>query len=436
MKFINKKLLIILLAAMLAGGLAGCDLFAPTTTTTSTISTVESTTNTSTTTASITTTAPIADLALEIGLPAILVYMIDESANWAGLDVSVLQSDGGSIELSAETYQITGFDSTSAGLVMITITYADLSASFPIYVMAAPTIGVEISIVPPTKTVYIQGETLDLAGLVVTLSAPGKTPIILSSGQYSVSSPDLSSVGTDDVIVSALGLEAQFTITVNPDEPDTLDLIPYFDDAEGLEGQALLLALREIINVYTGISYGDVRYILDESDADPNRSGYLIEWYTGESRYAAWDGGVTYNREHVWPQSLLGASAENSVINICSDVFNLTPADPSINTSRGNKWFSTVTNTYSYLPSRSAILGDIARILLYMVVMYPQLSLVELNASQNPSVLQMGDLSTLLAWHLADPVDAFELNRNNVIFSYQHNRNPFVDHPELVDLIW
>jgi len=33
-------------------------------------------------------------------------------------------------------------------------------------------------------------------------------------------------------------------------------------------------------------------------------------------------------------------------------------------------------------------------------------------------------------------VDSFEINRNNVIYSYQKNRNPFIDHPEYVDLIW
>ena len=47
-----------------------------------------------------------------------------------------------------------------------------------------------------------------------------------------------------------------------------------------------------------------------------------------------------------------------------------------------------------------------------------------------------GKLSTLLEWHKQDPVDSFEINRNNVIYTYQLNRNPFIDHPEYVDLIW
>ena len=44
----------------------------------------------------------------------------------------------------------------------------------------------------------------------------------------------------------------------------------------------------------------------------------------------------------------------------------------------------------------------------------------------------IGDLATLLQWHELDPVDDFEINRNNLIYGFQNNRNPFIDHPELV----
>ena len=48
----------------------------------------------------------------------------------------------------------------------------------------------------------------------------------------------------------------------------------------------------------------------------------------------------------------------------------------------------------------------------------------------------IGDLATLLEWHLLDPVDDFEINRNNLIYGFQNNRNPFIDHPELVNRIY
>src|SRR5690606_7781948 len=47
-----------------------------------------------------------------------------------------------------------------------------------------------------------------------------------------------------------------------------------------------------------------------------------------------------------------------------------------------------------------------------------------------------GMLSSLLEWHRADPVDSFEIRRNNIIFSFQNNRNPFIDHPEFAGRIW
>ena len=47
-----------------------------------------------------------------------------------------------------------------------------------------------------------------------------------------------------------------------------------------------------------------------------------------------------------------------------------------------------------------------------------------------------GKLSRLLEWHEQDPPDAFEENRNEVVYGYQENRNPFIDHPEWVDAIW
>ena len=91
--------------------------------------------------------------------------------------------------------------------------------------------------------------------------------------------------------------------------------------------------------------------------------------YTGASVSGVWDGGVTWNREHVWPQSLLGEDAVNEVVNMASDLQNLKPANPSINTSRGNKYYDLTTTADSFVP-RDEVKGDIARILLYMMVMY------------------------------------------------------------------
>jgi endonuclease I len=89
--------------------------------------------------------------------------------------------------------------------------------------------------------------------------------------------------------------------------------------------------------------------------------------------------------------------------------------------------------------------GDIARAVLYMAIRYeggadpvtgqgePDLELTDNRAQiviTSASPAYMGLMSTLLAWHQADPPDAAERGRNEVIYSFQGNRNPFIDHPE------
>jgi endonuclease I len=211
-----------------------------------------------------------------------------------------------------------------------------------------------------------------------------------------------------------------------------IDLDPYYDSAEGLYGDELLLALRAILNSGDTLqTYGDARYILDETDADPLIPGNLILLYLGTSVSGVWDAGATWNREHIWPQSLLGVDAENSTANEASDLHNLAPADPGTNSSRGNKYYADATTTVSYAP-RAAVRGDIARSLFYMIVMYDQYTLVD----GEPGLYQMGDRATLIQWFYDDPVSAFEIARNNVIYSYQNNRNPFVDYSHLLELIY
>ena len=63
------------------------------------------------------------------------------------------------------------------------------------------------------------------------------------------------------------------------------------------------------------------------------------------------------------------------------------------------------------------------------------LELVDYTTPNNNDPI-LGKLSSLLDWHTSDPVDDFEINRNEIIFGYQQNRNPFIDHPNLVNFLW
>ena len=74
-----------------------------------------------------------------------------------------------------------------------------------------------------------------------------------------------------------------------------------------------------------------------------------------------------------------------------------------------------------------------ARGVLYMEIRYNGLEVVNGFPDING---QLGDLATLLEWHRNDPPDDFEMNRNNIVYNWQRNRNPFIDQPDLVEYIW
>ena len=281
-----------------------------------------------------------------------------------------------------------------------------------------------IEITSPGDLVYTINDYVDYSGMVVTYYDSEDNSTVLRDMDYTISNVDMSTYGEKTITITYGEYQASFNIQVN--------LPSYYMDAMNLTGTQLLTTLRTIIHTgFNGVTYGDARYILDETDRDPLNSNNLIQVYTGDSVPGAWDcnGVCVWNREHVWPQAAMPVSASNSVTNMASDLHNLKPSDPSENGSRGNSSFGW--NAYE---PRDEVKGDIARIMLYMVVMYNQLTLVD--SSPNSNYYEMGFLSDLLEWNLQDPVDDFERNRNNVIYSYQGNYNPFIDYPEFATLIW
>jgi len=224
--------------------------------------------------------------------------------------------------------------------------------------------------------------------------------------------------------------------------------IGYYDSASGLTGDALKSALHNIIDNHAVTPYSNVSYILDETDIDPDNSSNLILIYTGNSIISNWDGGTSWNKEHVWAKSH-GFPDDNETA--YSDIHNLKPAHPAVNTDRSDRDFDEGGTphdiaTECYYTSttwepRDEVKGDVARIMFYMATRYegdvsgePDLELVE-NITTYPNP-EFGILSVLLQWNIDDPVSEFERNRNEVIYSYQNNRNPFIDHPEYISKIW
>lgn len=232
----------------------------------------------------------------------------------------------------------------------------------------------------------------------------------------------------------------------------------YYDAAEYKADQALRDALHNIIDDHQGFSYTssgtDTWDILKDADADPNNPNNVILIYTresvdGDQEYA---GGSGWNREHVWAKS---RGDFGTRIPEGTDVHNLRASNIDVNSTRLNYAFDDCTSnscdeTYGNFYSSSALIfeprdedkGDVARIIFYMDVRYEgdsgeeDLEMVDYTLSTSSKLPYHGIRSTLLQWHQDDPVDDFERNRNDVIYSYQGNRNPFIDHPNLVDYLW
>ncbi len=238
----------------------------------------------------------------------------------------------------------------------------------------------------------------------------------------------------------------------------------YYDTASGLSGAPLKTALNGIISGHTTYPYSssstDVWDILKVADRDPNNSANVIGLYSGFSMDAAaeYAGGSGWNREHVWAKSRgdFGTSQGAG-----TDLHHLRAADISTNSARNNRNFDYGTNfyvdgsgTYSgptlsktsttdwVWEPRDEVKGDVARMIFYMATRYegfngdPDLELTETYLTNTDKSPVHARLSTLLAWHQADPVSAAEQTRNDVVYSYQNNRNPFIDHPEYVCLIY
>ena len=236
----------------------------------------------------------------------------------------------------------------------------------------------------------------------------------------------------------------------------------YYNGVDTLEGNPLKVALHNIIDEHTEFPYTststDVWDILKQTDKDPNDSTKVILFYTGWSVDAAqeWNSGNGWSREHIWSKSRGDFGSKKGA---GTDAHHLRPADPSVNSAKNNRWFDTCSVPYvdngNYTgcftsstkwvwQPRDEVKGDVARMVFYMATRYegtngePDLELIDyLPVDNNTSDPVYAKLSTLIQWHYEDSVDEFERKRNDIIYyDFQNNRNPFIDHPEYVGLIW
>lgn len=237
----------------------------------------------------------------------------------------------------------------------------------------------------------------------------------------------------------------------------------YYNTASGKTGAELKTALYEIINDHTELSYTPGLWNAF-AYTDKRSDGKVWDMYSAcnfifVTNQDGGSGGTAecefYNREHSFPREWFGGA----VAPMNTDLFHIYPTDKKVNGVRASLPYGRV-GTASYTSGNGSKMGtsnypgytsnvfepideykgDFARSYFYMATRYHNLiqnwSSPMLAGNQYPAFTSWA-VNLLLEWNTSDPVSEKEINRNNVIYtSYQHNRNPYIDHPEYAQLVW
>lgn len=255
----------------------------------------------------------------------------------------------------------------------------------------------------------------------------------------------------------------------------------YYATVNATTPTSLRTTVHAVIKDHTKITYTgsgtDTWVVLELADQNPANSTQILDLYKNTAYAKAGGGNTFYNREHSWPNSY-GFPTDGTTNYPYTDCHHLFLCDIAYNADRGNhpymngtaswterttavnggqgggsgvfagnsNWFNNTADGWQTWSGRK---GDVARALFYMDVRYeggthgitgaaePDLRLTDTlsliqTTGGNASIAYMGLLSVLVQWHNQDPVDAKEMAHNNAVYTYQGNRNPFVDHPEWV----
>ena len=185
-------------------------------------------------------------------------------------------------------------------------------------------------------------------------------------------------------------------------------------------------------------SYNATRSLFQYTDCQNSgkTSNKISSFYSGALVGPSWDGGSTWNREHTWPNSKGDTSGNGE-----NDIMMLRPTSVSENSSRGNKAYGEGSSYYH--PNEESndkydLRGDVARIILYQYVRW---NCTNTGSEYNPNSIFGTDgviesKAVMLEWIEADPVDTWELGRNDAVESITGTRNVFVDYPELAFILF
>ncbi len=217
-----------------------------------------------------------------------------------------------------------------------------------------------------------------------------------------------------------------------------------YDELSELSSGALFSSLQSLMRSthdYTS-SYDDCHYKANRTDCEGENGKVLLIYTSYSATMSQWNG---WNREHVWPKSLGGDTTRGGG----ADLHHIRPSDAGVNSSRSNKKYGEVgdnasekygtspavgvlggTYNSTYFEPLDNVKGDVARICLYVYTRWNS----DWGASSINSVFQSVDV--LLEWCELDPVDTWEMGRNEVVGAIQGNRNVFIDYPEYAWLLF
>lgn len=242
----------------------------------------------------------------------------------------------------------------------------------------------------------------------------------------------------------------------------------YYDKCENKGGKSLLSALHTTITNHHNVGYDGLWNVYKTSDVRADGTLWDIystkAWPTNYTKCGNYKKvGDCVNREHSFPKSWWGKGKSEQY----SDAFHLYPTDGYVNNQRSNFPYGECANG-KQVPSNGSVKplgrlgsstfpgysgtvfepdneykGDVARSYFYMAACYNdrisgwnQGNGAEMLAGNNFPVYKTWAINLLLKWHRQDPVSQKEKDRNEAIYKHQDNRNPFIDHPELVEYIW
>ena len=229
----------------------------------------------------------------------------------------------------------------------------------------------------------------------------------------------------------------------------------YYNNAANKTGEELKNALHNIVKGHKSVSYSGLLNAFSYTDSDSNGKVWDIysnNHYSFSNNCGSYDNeGDCWNREHTWPQSWFDGQTTPKC-----DLFHVYPTDGFVNGQRSNYPYGEV-NRPTYTSGNGSKLGpcvtpgysgtvfepideykgDIARSYFYMSVRYSgEDSGWGTSGMTNKSNILDWAMTMLLRWSDEDPVSDKEIARNNAVYGFQKNRNPFIDHPEYAHMIW